>query len=80
MLEKLKHYLMLVLGPLLFAAGYIFYLLTKNDELVGELEKRDRDETLKVRDALVEKAKADADSAVADFRAADAEYRKGTDV
>jgi hypothetical protein len=75
-MEKIKAYLLWVLTPILFVAGYIWYLLSQNEKLKAEVvereEKREIEAVKEAAKAAVEKS----NDSEADFRSLADQYRR----
>lgn len=74
--EAAKGVLVFILTPLLFVAGFIYYLITRNDSLQGQLRRERADKELGNAISEMARAKQEADDAEKSFRETDAELAR----
>ncbi len=74
MIERIKKFVTFVLTPLLFVAGFIYYLITKKQSLESEVTKLKSQGKIKDLIHEKEKAKEKADEAVTDYKSTRDKY------
>jgi hypothetical protein len=76
MIEKLKQWGVFVLTPIALVAGWIFYLVTRNESLQGQLNREKADKQLANTLSQMDQKKTEADNAEKDFNQADADLAR----